>query len=80
MDTSREIHILTLQSFHLGLVKKKKKKKNSAMLEMKKTLPQIPINTNLNPDFAIENSISCSIYGQANLRLQSERFTSVQCR
>ena len=31
---------------------------------------------NLNPDFAIENSIFCSIKDQTNLRLQSERSTS----
>ena len=31
---------------------------------------------NLNPDFAIENSIFCSIEDQTNLRLQSERSTS----
>ena len=31
---------------------------------------------NLNPDFAIENEISRSIYGQTNLRLQSEQSTS----
>ena len=31
----------------------------------------------LNPDFAIGNKISRSIYGQTNLRLQSEQSTSV---
>ena len=31
---------------------------------------------NLNLDFAIENSIFCSIKDQTNLRLQSERSTS----
>ena len=31
---------------------------------------------NLNPDFAIENEISRSIYGQTNLRLQSKQSTS----
>ena len=30
----------------------------------------------LNQDFAIENSIFCSIKDQTNLRLQSERSTS----
>ena len=30
---------------------------------------------NLNPDFAIENSIFCSIEDQINLRLQAERST-----
>ena len=30
---------------------------------------------NLNPDFAIENSLFCSIKDQTNLRLQSERST-----
>ena len=29
--------------------------------------------TNLKPDFVIENKISCSIYGQSNLRLQSKQ-------
>ena len=31
---------------------------------------------NLNQDFAIENSIFCSVKDQTNLRLQSERSTS----
>ena len=31
---------------------------------------------NLNPDFAIKNSLFCSIKDQTNLRLQSERSTS----
>ena len=36
----------------------------------------IPL-TKLNPDFAIVNKVSHSIYGQINLRLQSEQSTSV---
>ena len=32
--------------------------------------------TNLKPDFAIENWISRSIYGETNLRLQSKQSTS----
>jgi len=32
--------------------------------------------TMLNPDFAIGNKISRSIYGQTNLRLQSKQSTS----
>ena len=31
---------------------------------------------NLNPDFATENSIFCSVEDQTNLRLQSERSIS----
>ena len=38
-------------------------------------LRSVPFNQ-ANPDFAIGNKVSRSIYGQSNLRLQSEQSTS----
>lgn len=46
----------------------------SALFELRST--EAFLLTNLNPDFAVENLISRSIYSQTNLRLYTEQSAS----